>query len=117
MWLLWKTLLELEWALLAPKLTIQLYYLFLKTSALLHRQLLAPVTSEAGAPPVKLFAAWLSLPQIVLTCALKTRVPEQKAVSYLQQRICVKLLIMTLINLLSLLLQVQNVVSILPARL
>lgn len=69
-----------------------LSFLFLKTSTSVHRQLPDPVTNEAGAPPAQLFAAWLSLPQRVLTCALKTRVPKEKAVSYLQQRICLKFL-------------------------
>lgn len=54
--------------------------LFSKTTVSVHRQLPSPVTNEAGAPPAKLFAAWLSFPQRVLTCAFKTRVMEQKAV-------------------------------------
>lgn len=87
-----KNLVGAGMGLLGPKVdhSTVLSFLFLKNFASVHKQLPAPVTNEAGAPPAKLFAAWLSFPQRVLTCALKTKVPKQKAVSYLQQRICIK---------------------------
>lgn len=90
----WSWKLQSSWSLvlLGPEVehSAVLSFLFLKTSASVHRQLPAPVTNEAGAPPAKLFAPWLSFPQRVLTCALKTKVPKQKAVSDLWQGICLK---------------------------
>lgn len=64
-----------EWALLGPKidhsavLILKSSFPFLECSASLSTQLPASVTK--GAPPAKLFTAWLSLPSTVLTCALK----------------------------------------------
>lgn len=77
---------ELEWALLRPKidhsavLILRSSFPFLKCSALLSTLLPGSVTNETGTPPAKLFTAWFSLPQTVLTCALKRQDRQGKRV-------------------------------------